>query len=55
MSALRTIYTVLAYRHVARTVLGSKQKFGGQRKFVGEQINVFRQEVFEILLKMTFN
>ena len=30
-------------------------KIWGAKKILGEQSNVFRQEMFEILLKMTFN
>ena len=39
-----------------RNFFGGKQKFGGeQRKFLREQSNVFRQEMHEIMLKMTLN
>ena len=44
-------------RHVGRTefFLRGKQKFGGEKKIFGGQSYVLRQEMHEILLKMTFN
>ena len=36
-------------------ILGGKKKFGGGKKIWGGQSNVFRHEMHEILLKITFN